>query len=331
MADYTVNISGSTTMMIRDTGGWVEFWIRTGSSTWNNDQQYSFSANGSYSGILKFRLLRGGFWQHVNSVFVGYDQNVTFTIYGSGIGFPTHAFTQHIQRSTVPQPPTMTGCDPISESVVRIWYYPNSNGGSSIVEYEIGYGSSPHGPSSIVSRPGTIEDIGGFYSGQRSFFWVRARNALGWSGWSNRGEATTWQIPPPPGNPTFHDVRQTMLGVEFFFDKRPNDPHNVEWEFKYGRDETGAIIDGTININETIEYLSNLDPGKVYYFWGRARNPVGWGPWSPTASMVVLIAGARALVAGQWKRAVPYVKTGGLWKVAEPWIKHEGVWKKTAQ
>jgi hypothetical protein len=47
--------------------------------------------------------------------------------------------------------------------------------------------------------------------------------------------------------------------------------------------------------------------------------------------MLVLIAGARVLVAGQWKRAVPYVKTDGTWKVAEPWVKNAGVWKKTAQ
>lgn len=331
MADYTVNISASTTLMIRDTGGWVEFWIRTGVSTWNNDQQYSFFANGSYSGILKFRLLRGGNWQHVNSVWVGYDQDVTFTIVGSGIGFPTYAFTQHIQRSTVPQPPTMTGFDPISSSAFRAHFYPNSNGGSPILEFQIGYGSSSSGPSSIETAPGSPKDIGGFYSGQRIYAWIRARNALGWSGWSNRGEATTWQVPAAPNPAIFFNVAQRSLGVNFPFSQRYNDPPNLESEFKYGRDETGAVIDGIVNINEPTEYLYNLDPGKTYFFWGRARNSVGWGPWSATPSAVALIAGARVLVAGTWKRAVPYVKVDGTWKVAEPWVKNAGVWKRTAQ
>lgn len=331
MADYTVNISGSTTLMIRDTGGWVEFWIRTGASTWNNDQQYSFFANGSYSGILKFRLLRGGSWQHVNSVWVGYDQTVTFTIYDAGIGFPTYAFHQHIQRSTVPQPPTMTGFDPISSSAFRCHFHANSDGGSPILEFQIGFGSSSNGPSSIVTAPGTPTDIGGFYSGQRIYAWVRARNALGWSNWSNRGESTTWQVPPAPNQAVFHNVTQRSVGVYFPPVKRSTDPPNLETQFKYGRNESISPIDDTVNVNEAVEYLYNLDPGKVYYFRGRVRNSVGWGPWSTNASVVILIAGARVLVVGTWKRAVPYVKTDGVWKVAEPWVKNAGVWKRTSQ
>lgn len=330
MTDYTVDISASTTLMIRDTGGWVEFWMRTGSQTWNNDQQYSYFANGSYSGVRKFRLLRGGNWQFVTSVYIPYDQNVSFGVYGAGIGFPTYTFTQHIQRSTVPQPPTLTAVYPISSSAFHVNFYGNSDGGSPALEWQIGYGSSSNGPTATVESGGST-DVGGFYSGQRIYFWARTRNALGWSEWSNRGEGVTWQVPQAPNPPEFLNVTQISLGVRFDFVQRSNDPENLEMQFKYGRDGTGAVIDGTVNVNEAVEYLYNLDPGKLYHFWGRARNSVGWGPWSPTASMAILIAGARVLVVGQWKRAVPYVKTDGVWKVAEPWIKDTGVWKKTAQ
>src|SRR5688572_27916739 len=330
MADYTVNISASTTLMIRDTGGWVEFWIRSGSQTWNNDQQYSFYANGVYSGILKFRLLRGGNWQHVNSVWVGYDQTVTFTIIGAGIGFPTYAFNQHIQRSTVPLPPTLHSVIPVSSNAFQVIFGNGPDGGSPIVENQVGYGSSSAGPSFTAPSDGD-DIIGGFYSGQRIYFWARARNALGWSGWSNRGEGTTWQVPAAPTHAVFEDVRQRMVGVSFLFVARLTDPPILERQFKYGRDATGVVIDGTVDINEEVEYLNNLDPGKTYYFWGRARNSVGWGSWSPTAFIVVLIAGARVLVVGEWKRAVPYVNVEGIWKVAEPWIKDQGIWKRTAQ
>lgn len=331
MADYTVGISGSTTLMIRDTGGWVEFWIRTGPSTWNNDQQYSFFANGGFSGTRKFRMLRGGNWQFVSSVYVGYDQTVTFTIIGSGLGFPTYSFNQHIQRSTVPQPPTLLSVIPVSSSEFDVDFLGNSDGGSAIVEWQIGYGSSSNGPSNIVGWFGGDAIVGGFYSGQRIYFWVRARNALGWSEWSNRGEGVTWQTPAALTEVVFSDVRQKTVGVRYIFSKRQNDPPTLEAEFKYGRDITGVVIDGTAIIDEDVEYLNNLDPGKTYYFWGRARNSVGWGPWSPSASFVILIAGARVLADGQWKRAVPYVKSGGVWKVAEPWVKSAGVWNRTAQ
>lgn len=330
MTDYTVDISGSTTLMIRDTGGWVEFWMRTGSQSWNNDQQYSFFANGSYSGTLKFRLLRGGQWQYVNRAYVGYDQDVSFGVIGSGIGFPTYVFTQHIQRATVPQPPILSNVYPISSSAFHVEFYGTSDGGSPALEWQIGYGPYSNWPSELVGSGGS-SDVGGFYSGQRIYFWARTRNALGWSDFSNRGEGVTWQVPPAPNPAPFYDVKQTSVGVDFEFIGRSNDPANEEWQFKYGRDETGAIIDGTVNVNEAVEYLYNLDPGKTYYFWGRSRNSVGWGPWSSAASVVTLIAGARVLVVGTWKRAIPYVRVGGVWKVAEPWVKDAGIWKRTAQ
>jgi hypothetical protein len=330
MVDYVVNISASTSLMIRDTGGWVEFWMRTGAQTWNNDQQYSFFANGSYSGILKFRLVRGGGWQYVNHVYVTYDQDIAFGVIGAGIGFPTYTFNQHIQRSTVPQPPYLTNVYSISSSAFHVDFAGGYDGGSPIVEWQIGYGSSSNYPVSFISSGGS-SDVGGFYSGQRIYFWARARNAIGWSDWSNRGEGVTWQVPPAAPSATFYDVLQTSVGVDMHFQQRSTDPPNLEWQIRYGRDATAAIIDGTINVDQLVEYLYTLDPGKTYYFWGRTRNSVGWGPWSPTPIMVTLIAGARVLVVGQWKRAVPYVRTGGVWKVAEPWVKDAGIWKRTSQ
>lgn len=328
MPDYTAYIGGSTTLMIRDTGGWVEFWIQTGSSTWNNDQQYSYGANDAGSGVREFAMVRGGNWQYVDHVYVTYDQDISFTIYGSGLGFPTYSFFQHIQRTTVPEPPTLRGVDAISDTEIHIYFTGNYDGGTPVEEWEIGYGSSPNGPTSTVGSDGET-DVDGFHSGQHVYFWARGRNALGWSGWSNRGEATTWQTPAAPGGPTYYNVAQTSVGVNFAFSRRSNDPPNLEKQLRYGTDPTGAVIIGTITVDESTEYVYNLIPGGTYYFSGRARNSVGWGPWS-TPSKLILIAGAVVLVSGVWTRAVPYVNVGGVWKVAEPWVKDQGVWKKTA-
>lgn len=330
MTDYIISISPSTQMMIRDNGGWVDFWIKTGSQTWNNDQTYSFGANGSGSGIRKFRLGRGGGWQYIDHVFITYDQTISWTIYGSGIGFPTATQTQHIQRSTVPQAPTLLTAAPYSQSSFAISWRMNYDGGSGIVEEQLGYGQSSNGPTNTAGISGDDETIGGFSPGTTMYFWIRVRNAVGWSAWSNRLQATTWQVPPPPTAPIFYNVTQTSVGVSFPFTVRTGNPPNLEKQFRYGKDPTGAVIIGTVNVDETTEYIYNLDPGQPYYFWGRSRNSVGWGPWSP-AYRLDLLAGARVLVGGTWKRAIPYVKSAGVWKVAEPWIRDQGVWKRTTQ
>jgi hypothetical protein len=329
VTDFTQYIGGSTTLMIRDLGGWVEFWVQTGYSTWNNDQQYSYGANGSGSGIKEFQMVRGGNWQFVESIWCGYDQDISFTLYGSGLGFPTGTIYAHIQRSTPPQPPSLRSATPISSSAIRVIFWDGPDGGSPITGRQIGWGSSSNGPSNTAWSDGD-DPISGFSSGQRVYFWARTQNAQGWSGWSNRAEAVTWQVPAAPLQPTFYNVSQKSVGVSFPYLTRQSDPPTLEKQFRYGKDPTGVVIDGTITVDETTEYIYNLDPGQTYYFWGRARNSVGWGPWS-SAYPLTLIAGSRILVAGQWKRAVPYVRVGGVWKVAEPWVRNTGVWKKTSQ
>jgi|ERR1043165_7154200 hypothetical protein len=325
MTDYFLGIGGSSTMMIRDTGGWVEFWFKTGSQTWNNDQWWSYFANNTFS-RQKFRLLRGGAWQHFGSVYVSFDQDVQFTIEGAGLGWVTTTFTQHIQRSTVPAAPIMLSVTPISSSALRVVFTGSYDGGSVVVEWQIGYGLSGGGPTAFVGSGGT-SDIGGFASGQRVYFWARGRNAVGWSNWSNRGEGVTWTVPDAPGTPAIIDKTQTSMRVEYNFPINSNNPPTLERQLGYGLSSVAPT--SFANHPSGINTVSGLVPGGTYYVWGRSRNSVGWGPWS-VATQVLLIAGARVLVGSEWKRAVPYVKQGGVWKVAEPWVKNMGTWKRTS-
>lgn len=326
MVDYHLPISASSTMMIRDLGGWVEFWFRTGPQTWNNDQWWSWAANGT-SARSKFRLLRGGNWQHFGSVYVTYDQTIRFTIEGAGIGgWVTTHFYQHIQRTTVPAPPRMRSVAPISSSTFHVIFDGSYDGGSTVLEWQIGYGSSPNGPTSFVGSSGT-SDVGGFSSGQKIYFWARGRNSLGWSGWSNRGEGTTWTVPSAPVSQGYSNLTQTSVTVAYFFGDRSNNAPVLETQVGYGTSPL-APTDFETDING-VTNLTDLDPGGTYYTWGRSRNSVGWGPWSARTE-IILIAGARVLVGAQWKRAVPYVRVGGEWKVAEPWVRNAGTWKKTS-
>lgn len=325
MPDYTVDISGSSTMMIRDTGGNVEFWFRTGPSTWNNEQGWSYTANGSDTPLLQFRLLRGGDWQKFGEVYVPYDQDVRFTIYGSGLGFPTYDFWQHISRSTVPGAPFIYNCYAISSSQIHVDFTGTTDGGSAIVEWQIGFGGSPSAPEYYVSSDGHT-NVGTFSPGSRVYFWARGRNAVGWSPWSNRAEATSWRVPDAPNGPTFSEITQTSIKVTAI-DKFNGGTDILERQLGYGLDPVtpSAFAGNFAGVNT----LTSLDPGKTYYFWARVRNSIGWGPWS-VRTQSDLIAGSRVLVGTEWKRAVPYVRVAGIWKVVRPWVRDAGIWKETS-
>lgn len=325
MVDYTAQISASTTMMIRDTGGNVEFWFKTGSQTWNNDQQWSFYANGGESGIRKFRLVAGGGWQMFGAVYVPYDQDVRFSVIGAGLGFPSYDFWHHISRSTVPDGVYIWDTHPISDTHIRVQFNAPNNGGSPIVEYTIGYGSNPNGPEATWGSGGS-SDIGPFASGQRVYFWARARNGIGWGPWGNRTEATTWRVPDAPPQVSTIDVDQ-MAVVALFQDN--NDGGTPITARQLGYSLTSSAPTTTVSAALGDNSISGLNAGKTYYFWARSQNSVGWGPWSQVAE-IVLIAGGRIFTGGQWKRAVPYVKVGGVWKVARPWVRDAGTWKETS-
>lgn len=326
MVDYIRQISGSTQLMIRDTGGNVEFWIKTGSQSWNNNQPWSYFANGGESGTRQFRLVAGGNWQMMGAVYVGYNQTVRFSVTGTGIGFPSYDFYQDIGRSTVPRDPFIWDTHAISSSDIRVQFYSNGDGGSPILEYLIGFGTNPNAPEYGWPADSFSEDVGPFGSGVRIYFWARARNSVGWGPWGNRTEARTWSVPDAPGGVTFDDVDQTSVVAHF------NDAYDGGTDItarQLGYSLTSSSPTTTVSATSGPNSIGSLSPGKIYYFWARSQNSIGWGAWSPVAQ-VQLIAGARIYTGGQWKRAVPYVKVAGTWKVVRPWIRTAGEWKETS-
>lgn len=325
MVDFVQDIGGSSTMMIRDLGGTVEFWFKTGPQTWNNQQPWSFFVNGASSGMQYFRLLRGGNWQKFGAVYVGYDQDVGFTIYNSGLGFPTFPMVAHITRTTVPPPPNLLSAQGISTTHIHVVFTSTGDGGSPVLEWQIGYGGSGNAPSFLVGSSGT-SDVGPFVSGQLVYFWARGRNAVGWSAWSNRRDASTWRVPDAPTAPQADEITQTSMSTQFF-GRGNGGTAFTDHQLGYGTNPSAptTFVNNITGIND----LTGLDPGKVYYLWARSQNSVGWSPWSARTT-VVLIAGARVLVGGQYKRAVPYVKVAGVWRLARPWVRDAGVWKETA-
>lgn len=42
---------------------------------------------------------------------------------------------------------------------------------------------------------------------------------------------------------------------------------------------------GNLNLSTGSGFITGLTPGYTYYFWNRARNAIGWGPWSARTSL----------------------------------------------
>lgn len=323
MADYIRDIPNGT-MMIRDTGGWVEFWFKTGSSTWNNEQTWGYQVGGGGYVQQDVRMVTGGNWQKFGSVYVGAgaNQDVLFRIIGEGLGWPTTDFRATIQRQSVPPAPYWTNAYAISTSAIRAQFASAGDGGSGVLEWQIGYGLDQSNPQYYTGSGGS-SDIGNLISGAQYYFWVRGRNALGWSAWSGRASAIPWRAPDAPNPVTFQDVVQTSVKAKFTFDGKWDGGQPVlEWQIGYGIDpELPQEF-----VNNTEAALTNLLPGRTYHFWARARNSIGWGPWS-ARSEARLTAGAHLKDAGEWKRALPWIKVNGVWVIGKPNIPVNGAWK----
>lgn len=194
MTDYTKATGGTGTMMIRDTGTNVEFWINAGNSqTYNYALPWAYVVNGASSSWQSFRYAPNAGWQRLGYWTVTTSQTVTFKLGSTGtqgLGGPT-TFSASISRATIPAAPNKPIITNVTVNSVRLSWTPNSNGGSTITQYQIGYGTSSAGPTTFVTAtsPYTVTNLA---TGSVYYFWVRAKNALGWSAWSSVSSVRTY-------------------------------------------------------------------------------------------------------------------------------------------
>ncbi len=92
-----------------------------------------------------------------------------------------------LKAPDAPNPPVVS--DPTQTTVVAS-FTDNGNGGSAILERQIGYGTSPSAPSASVTYSG-VTTITGLQPATTYYFWSRVRNATGWSAYSASRTART--------------------------------------------------------------------------------------------------------------------------------------------
>ena len=81
---------------------------------------------------------------------------------------------------TAPQAPLLSS---ITATTVDVAFYPNSDGGSAITAWQIGWGTSSSAPTSSVSAT-SPQVLTGLTPGTTYYIFVRAQNSVGWSAWS---------------------------------------------------------------------------------------------------------------------------------------------------
>lgn len=314
--------------MIRDTGDFVEFWFKAGydSNFWNG-MPFNWTANGVTT-RKEINYPTGADWYKVGWVNISDSQTVTFRLLEasgtSGMGGPT-TFSHAVARDTVPSKPTTPVISNITAFSVHVTFTDGANGGDAIDTRQIGYDSDPNGGSKGLVTSDRSTTIGGLTNGATYYFWARTHNSEGWSAWSGRATAKTLKVPDAPSVPLLSSVRVNSVDVSFSAPSNNGGSPITEYNIGYGTNPTAPT---TTILASSPRVVTGLAPGTVYYFRTRARNSVGYGPWSGAAS-VRTIAGVYIKVGAATKLAVPYVKVAGVWRLAEPWTRSVGVWKRT--
>lgn len=324
---YSKDTGSSGEMQIRDTGTKVEFWLNShNTTTFNHQLPWGMTVNGVTDNGREFDYSAGAGWQRLGVWTVSSSQTVTFRIFDtgtSGFGGPT-TFNQFIDRATVPAAPSAPVISNLGSTTVTATFTDGSNGGSAITSRQLGYGTNGSAPTTIISSDGST-DITGLTPGTVYYIWARTHNAKGDSAWSVRTTFTTKNVPAATSTPVLSDIGPTSITVSWTPNGDGGDPI-TGYEIGYGTSSSAPSI---VNSDSASPYTQiGLSPGVKYYFWVRAINATGTGPYSASANATT-IAGVRIKVAGVWKFAIPYVRVSGVWKLAHPYVKASGVWKET--
>jgi hypothetical protein len=193
MVDYTKSTGASGTMMIRDTGTYVEFWLEAGSGTYNYQLPWSYVINGVTSGSQTFRFEQGGANQRLRRWLVTTTQTVTFKIGNSGtsgLGGPT-TFSHLITRSTIPGPPSAVTLTNVTPTSVYATWSDGATNGAPIISRQILYGTHPTSGNQTIIASDKSTDIAGLQPGTLYYFWARTGNTNGFGPWGPRSQVTT--------------------------------------------------------------------------------------------------------------------------------------------
>ncbi len=328
MTDYTKATGSTGTMMIRDTGTTIEFWLNSGNnSSYNHALPWGFVGNGQTQTGLTFDYGANSGWQRFGFFTVTTSQTITFNLGNSGtggIGGPT-SLSASISRSSAPAAPSVPVLNQITSSSINVTFTDGSNNGAAIDSRIIGYSTSVAAGAQFSTTSDGSTVVGGLAPGTTWYFWARTHNAKGYSPWAGPSHATTLRVPDAPTQVQLSSVTATTVDTSFTPGASNGGSSVTGYQLGWGTSSSGPT--STIAASSP-QVLTGLTPGTLYYIWARSQSAVGFSPWSAVNSFTT-VAGLSINVGGTWKQAIAYVNVGGTWKVAEPWARSVGVWNRT--
>lgn len=183
-----VNIGGpwywATTNM--GNSGWADSSLSGSQDLWSNSNlAYDFRDGSSWtfaSGTMRI--------YHNSSGSGSYWVNTAMTLYGIGYA-RVDSGTIGLPRIYEPPPaPKPLGVDLEEQTSMRYKFSSTGDGGESVDEWQIGYGTSSTNVQKYLSSSGT-STITGLTPATTYYFWSRGRNAAGWGPWSARSSGRT--------------------------------------------------------------------------------------------------------------------------------------------
>ncbi len=203
------------------------------------------------------------------------------------VGVGAWSGTASATPATRPGVPRSLTAESANHAVRLSWQAPRSNGGASIADYVIQRSSNGGGSWRTVADGASTSrnvTIGGLTNGTRYRFRVAAKNRVGVGAWSGTASATPATRPGVPRSLTAesanHAVRLSWQAP------RSNGGASIA-DYVIQRSSNGGgswrtVADGaSTSRNVTIGGLTN---GTRYHFRVAAKNRVGVGAWSGTAS-----------------------------------------------
>lgn len=331
MTDYSRSTGTTGTMLVRylPMTHMVEYWINSGDGVTSGSIPWTHKTDGSnhsgtYNYIANSGLVRVA--QHE----VSESQTVTFKLGATGkpaFGGPTE-LSVNIVRTELPDPPAEVTFSSIGATMlVADFEDGESDGGAEIDERQIGYGTSSNIQNMLHTQ--SFQDyanVSGLTTGVTYYFWGRTHNENGWSNWGPRSSVKTLKTPDAPTAPLLTNVTPISVQVSWQNNSSGGSPF-TGFQVGYSTDDEDTAPDIILSATNP-QQVTNLTPGVTYFFWVRARNSLGWGPWSAKSSTATH-TGIRIFTSNTWKLAVPYVRQGGVWKRAVPYCKTAGEWKET--
>lgn len=271
--DLTVGVNGQT---IDATIGVCR---TAGSGYWTNaNQNWKIRISGyDQSGTWKYDFRNGvtciGIATRSRGVGYGTFLVEAWVNMDSGIG-QAYA-SQYVTIAAAPNAPVNGSVDQITTTSMRYQFAGNGDNGSGIIEYEAQYSTDPNfnGAQTINTGTGGVANAGNLQSATTYYWRSRARNGVGWSGWSGTSQGTTLPAGPP-------GITVTPSGDGQKAQVQLTPPGNTSGVTGYIL-EYGPQGGSTQQISVGNSYVvTGLTPGATYGYRALAQYSSQNSPWS---------------------------------------------------